>query len=75
MVTVYTKNNCPACTATKSFLETISVDFLELNIEEDMSYLEDVVRHGYQQVPVVIVGDGVNKWSGHQPSKLMTLKK
>lgn len=72
MITVFTKNSCPACTQTKKFLDTMGVEYVVRNIEEDDSNFQEVIHLGYQQVPVVVDGD--QSWSGHQPSKLMQLK-
>lgn len=72
MVKVYSKSNCPACKQTKSFLETMHIRYEEVNIEENDSNFQEVIDLGYQQVPVVVCGP--ESWSGHQPSKLMTLK-
>lgn len=72
MVKVYSKSNCPACSRTKEFLETMHIRYEEFNIEENDSNFNEVIEMGFQQVPVVVCGE--DKWSGHQPSKLMTLK-
>lgn len=72
MVTVYTKNSCPFCDRTKEFLDELGVEYDVRNIEEDDSNFDEVIKLGYQQVPVVVTDDG--SWSGHQPTLLMQLK-
>lgn len=72
MVRVYTKNNCPACKQTKSFLDTLGVEYELCNIEEDDSNYQIVIDLGFQQVPVVVANN--ESWSGHQPARLMKLK-
>jgi len=73
MVTVFTKNSCPFCDRTKEFLDTLGVEYVTRNIQEDDSNFQEVIDLGYQQVPVVVTDSG-ESWSGHQPAKLMTLK-
>lgn len=72
-VTVFTKNSCPFCDRTKEFLDTLGVEYVTRNIQEDDSNFQEVIDLGYQQVPVVVTDSG-ESWSGHQPAKLMTLK-
>lgn len=72
MVTVYTKNSCPFCDRTKEFLDELGVEYNVRNIEEDDSNFDEVIKLGYQQVPVVVTDN--DSWSGHQPTLLMQLK-
>jgi len=69
-VTVYTKNNCGQCEATKNLLNNRGVSFTEVNVEEDEVALNFVKSRGYQAVPVVvaegqedIVGFNINRLS------------
>lgn len=71
-VKLYTKNNCPACLQTKSFMNTLGIEYSVFNIEDDDSNFQKVIDLGYQQVPVVVTQ--TESWSGHQPSKIMQLK-
>jgi len=73
VILIFSKNNCPACTNTKNMLNTLGIEYTEANIEEDPEAFDRVRSLGYQQVPVVFTPD--QSWSGHQPSKLMALKK
>jgi glutaredoxin-like protein NrdH len=73
MITIFTKNNCPACQHTKEFLDTLDVSYVTYNIQDNDSYFQKVLDLGYQQVPVVVTSTG-DSWSGHQPAKLMKLK-
>lgn len=72
MVTVYTKNSCPFCDRTKEFLDELGVEYNVRNIEEDDSNFDEVIKLGYQQVPVVVTDN--DSWSGHKPTLLMQLK-
>jgi glutaredoxin-like protein NrdH len=66
---VYTKSNCPQCTATKRWLDGAGVDYAEVNLEEDEQSLAAVRSLGYQQAPVVAVDRDVH-WSGFNPGLL-----
>ena len=72
-VTVYSKNNCPACEATKKQLDAQGTEYSVVNIEDDDTGFEKVIEMGYNQVPVV-VSSRFGSWSGHQPAKLLSLK-
>lgn len=86
-VTVYTKNNCPACEMTKMVLKNEGVDFETINIEEvneieveingqivkknPIEYIKEDL--GFSATPVV-VADGHEPFGGFQPEKLKGLK-
>jgi mycoredoxin len=57
-ITMYTTAWCPDCWRTKSFLKQRGVSFREVNIEEDESAEEIVVRanDGRRKVPTLEVG-------------------
>lgn len=65
-VIIYTKNRCPECEKIKFNLGYLpqevkdSHDFLYLNIDEDMDAHAELLRYGYQSVPVTFV-------EGHKP--------
>lgn len=74
MITVYTKNNCQACNATKRFLNKREVGFDVVNVDEDSAARDMLVGKGFVQMPVVDPGDGVTGWfSGFNPDKLKGL--
>jgi glutaredoxin len=57
-ITIYTTAWCPDCWRTKSFLKQRGVPYREVNIEEDESAEEIVVRAngGKRKVPTLEVG-------------------
>jgi len=71
-VTIYTKNNCPACKQSKAMLTTLGIEYIEKNIEEDFEAFKKIIQLNIKQVPVIETKFDI--WSGHQPSKLMALK-
>ena len=58
-ITMYTTNWCPDCRRVKSFLTHRGIAFSEVNIEEDDTAEEIVIRvnHGKRKVPTLKVGD------------------
>ena len=55
---IYTTGWCPDCWRTKSFLKARGVEFREVNIEEDESAEQIVLRanNGKRKVPTLEVG-------------------
>ena len=58
-ITMYTTTFCPDCRRAKSFLKERGVAFREINIEDDESAEEIVLRanRGKRKVPTFAVGD------------------
>jgi mycoredoxin len=57
-ITMYTTAWCPDCWRTKSFLKERGVQYREVNIEEDESAEEIVIRenNGKRKIPTLEVG-------------------
>lgn len=55
---IYTKDTCPACEATKKFLDNNNIKYIENNIDEKDSYREELLEHGYSSVPVIFLENG-----------------
>jgi glutaredoxin-like protein NrdH len=66
-VTVYSKPNCQACTATKRWLTQRSIPFIEEDITEPGN-LAAAKALGHLEAPVVVYGD--RHWSGFNPNEL-----
>ena len=58
-ITIYSTGWCPDCRRVKNFLKERGVVFNEVNIEEDETAEEIVMRanHGKRKVPTLKVGD------------------
>lgn len=73
-VTVYSKDNCRQCDATKRWLRQREIEFAEIDLVADENALEAAKSLGYQEAPVVIVGFGApgdeQHWSGFNPEEL-----
>lgn len=70
MLDLYTKDNCAACTATKTVLEALGVPYNELELT-DSNNLTRVKEWGFKQAP--IVDNNGDRWSGFKPEKLAAL--
>lgn len=66
MITVYTKDNCPMCDATKRFLTKRGADFEAVPATQE--HIDGFVAEGFQQMPIVEANG--TKWSGYRPDLL-----
>ncbi len=71
-VTVYTKPDCPACDATKKYLDRDSIPYSTVDVSTDENAYELVKSLGYSYTPVVVSGNV--HWSGFRPDKIASLK-
>lgn len=54
MVKVYSTNSCPWCVKAKSYLSSLNVEYVDLNVQEDMAAREEMVSKSKQMgVPVL----------------------
>jgi glutaredoxin-like protein NrdH len=67
-VTVYTKNNCVQCEATKRHLDKLDIPYEVINITNDIGALDKLISLGYRSAPVVIAGK--QSWAGYVPDKI-----
>ena len=67
-VTVYTKDNCVQCEATKRHLDKIDVPYSTVNSTNDIRALDKLISLGYRSAPVVVTDD--DSWAGYIPEKL-----
>jgi len=71
MTTVYTKNNCVQCDATKRMMDKLGVEYDTVNISDNPEELDKLIEMGYRAAPVVVAGD--ESWAGFQPEKITAL--
>ena len=74
-VIVYSTSTCPYCVMAKNYLESLNVEFEEVNVQEDKEKAQEMIKKsGQMGVPVLDVGGeiivGFNK-----PSVDAALKK
>lgn len=60
MVKVYSTNSCPWCVKAKQYLKSRNIDFIEVNVAEDMEGRQEMVTiSGQMGVPVLDVNGSV----------------
>jgi len=60
MVKVYSTNSCPWCVKAKQYLKSKNIDFIEVNVAEDMEGRQEMVTiSGQMGVPVLDVNGSV----------------
>ena len=73
MITVYSKNDCPACKMLKKQLDSNAVAYREINVDTLTDYARDETialikdELGFRSLPV-LVADGVEPFSGFNPA-------
>lgn len=67
-VTVYTKANCPQCTATINTLTKKGAAFDVVDLEKDADAMALVSGFGIRALPIVVAGE--TKWGGFRPDML-----
>ena len=67
-VTVYTKDNCVQCEATKRHLDKLDIPYSTINITNDISALDKLISLGNRSAPVVVAGN--ESWAGYVPDKI-----
>ena len=67
-VTVYTKDNCVQCDATKRHLDKLNIAYDTVNITHDIAALDKLISLGYRSAPVVVTDD--DSWAGYVPDKI-----
>lgn len=70
-ITIYTRNNCVQCHATKRAMESRGFEFEMVNIDVVAGAADELRAMGFRQLPVVIAGD--TRWSGFRPDMINRL--
>lgn len=56
MIKVYSTNSCPWCVKAKKYLESLNVEFEELNVQDNMLARDEMINKSKQMgVPVLDV--------------------
>ena len=71
-ITIYTKNDCVQCHATKRIMESRGFAFEIVNVEHDPDAAYMLREQGFRQLPVVIAGE--TRWSGFRPDMINRLR-
>lgn len=70
-ITLYTKENCQACRATKRSLDAMGAVYETVDLKSE-GVTEMLQDKGFREAPVVAVG--ATLWSGYDPLMLKKLK-
>ncbi len=71
-ITIYTRNDCVQCHATKRAIENRGLTFDLINLDLHPEALEDLRAQGYRQLPVVVTDQ--ESWSGFRPDLINRLR-
>ncbi|MGG5836416.1 MULTISPECIES: glutaredoxin-like protein NrdH [Enterobacteriaceae] len=72
IITIYTRNDCVQCHATKRAMESRGVAFEMVNVDVVPDAAETLRAKGFRQLPVVIAGE--TSWSGFRPDMINRLQ-
>ncbi len=70
-ITIYTRNDCVQCHATKRAMESRGLAFEMVNIDQQPEAADALRAMGFRQLPVVLAGE--TKWSGFRPDLINRL--
>jgi len=71
-ITIYTRNDCVQCHATKRAIESRGLEFDLVNLDTQPEAIEELRARGFRQLPVVIA-DALS-WSGFRPDMINRLR-
>lgn len=74
-ITVYTKRNCPACTATKKAMDRAGLDYEAVDVSDNPTRQQALRECGFRTMPVVEVVDceDYRSWEGFRPDLIKQL--
>lgn len=60
MIKIYTTDSCPWCDKAKSYLKSQNLEFIELNVQDDMEARDEMIKKSRQMsVPVLDINDTI----------------
>lgn len=71
-ITIYTRNDCVQCHATKRAMESRGFAFELINLDEQPEAIENLRAQGFRQLPVVVTDH--ESWSGFRPDMINRLR-
>ncbi|MDR3106128.1 MAG: glutaredoxin-like protein NrdH [Yokenella regensburgei] len=71
-ITIYTRNDCVQCHATKRAMETRGFTFEMVNVDQIPEAADTLRAQGFRQLPVVVAGE--TSWSGFRPDMINRLR-
>ena len=70
-ITIYTRDDCVQCHATKRAMESRGFEFEMINVDLVPEAADTLRAEGFRQLPVVIAGE--TRWSGFRPDMINRL--
>ncbi|HKS33150.1 MAG TPA: glutaredoxin-like protein NrdH [Enterobacteriaceae bacterium] len=70
-ITIYTRNDCVQCHATKRAMESRGFEFEMINLDLVPEAVDELREMGFRQLPVVVAGE--TRWSGFRPDMINRL--
>lgn len=70
-ITIYTRNNCIQCHATKKAMESRNMDVVTINLDDHPEAIASLREQGFRQLPVVITEQ--ESWCGFRPDMINRL--
>lgn len=67
-ITLYSKDNCFGCDATKRKFAEEGISYREKNVDHDEKARDKVIALGFMQMPVVVTD--TDSWFGYRPDKI-----
>ncbi|MCE0802386.1 glutaredoxin-like protein NrdH [Buttiauxella sp. S04-F03] len=71
-ITIYTRNDCVQCHATKRAMESRGFDFELINLDLHPEAADELREKGFRQLPVVVTEQ--ESWSGFRPDMINRLR-
>ena len=60
MIKIYTTDSCPWCDKAKSYLKSQNLEYIELNVQDDMEARDEMIKKSRQMsVPVLDINDTI----------------
>ncbi len=57
-VTIYTTTYCPYCVRVKELLQSLDVEYTEVNVENEPELRDEIIaKYQWQTVPLIVIGD------------------
>jgi len=76
-VTVYTREGCGPCRATKAYLGKYGIRYNEVDGTNNSLVVDALIEQGHREFPVIeynVIGYESGSWSGHRADNLEALK-
>ena len=70
-ITIYTRDDCVQCHATKRAMESRGFKFEMVNLDLVPEAVDELREMGFRQLPVVVAGE--TRWSGFRPDMINRL--